>query len=224
VDEVTTALEADSLYRFYHAGDDETLALRGVSLAVAPGEVVAVSGPSGSGKSTLLACLAGLDEPDGGSVRIAGERISRRPEAVRARIRGERVGILYQQANLIGHLSVEDNVALAQALGATSSNGDWRSQVLDDCGLTHRASARPSQLSGGELARAGLAVALANRPDVILADEPTGELDETTAGRVLAMLRERADAGAAVLVVSHDEAVTAMADREIHLRDGQVDA
>jgi len=220
---VTTALEADSLYRFYHAGDDETLALRGVSLGVDPGEVVAVSGPSGSGKSTLLACLAGLDEPDGGSVRIAGERISRRPEAVRARIRGERVGILYQQANLIGHLSIDDNVALAQALAATSGNGAWRSQVLEDCGLTQRASARPSQLSGGELARAGLAVALANRPDVILADEPTGELDETTAGRVLAMLRERADAGAAVLVVSHDEAVTAMADREIHLRDGQVE-
>jgi putative ABC transport system ATP-binding protein len=214
-------LQADSLYRFFHAGDDETLALRGVSLSAAAGELVAITGPSGSGKSTLLACLAGLDEPDGGQVRVAGERLSRRPEEERARMRARSIGVLYQSANLVGHLSVTDNVALAQRLGG-SVDAAWREEVLERCGITRRAHARASQLSGGELARAGLAVALANDPPVILADEPTGELDEATAERVLALLRSRADAGAAVLIVTHAPAVAAAADYEIRLRDGVV--
>src|SRR4051794_41583161 len=117
---MTAVLEAKSLYRFFHAGDDETLALQGVSLSVARGEVVAVTGPSGSGKSTLLNVLAGLDEPDGGQVRVDGERLSRLPEEVRARLRADRIGLVYQTANLIGHLSVSDNVALAQRLSATA--------------------------------------------------------------------------------------------------------
>jgi putative ABC transport system ATP-binding protein len=214
-------LQAESLYRFFHAGDDETLALRGVSVSVPAGELVAITGPSGSGKSTLLSCLAGLDEPDGGQVRVAGERLSRRPEEERARMRARSIGVLYQSANLVGHLSVTDNVALAQRLGG-SVDAAWREEVLESCGITRRAHARASQLSGGELARAGLAVALANDPPVILADEPTGELDEATAERVLALLRSRADAGAAVLVVTHAPAVAAAADREISLRDGVV--
>jgi putative ABC transport system ATP-binding protein len=193
---MSTVLEARNLYRFFHAGDDETLALQGVSLAVDPGELVAVTGPSGSGKSTLLACLAGLDEPDGGSVSVDGTRISRRPEEERARIRGARIGMLFQQANLVGHLSVAANVDLAQRVGDRASSASWRNQVLDRCGIAHRASARPSQLSGGELARAGLAVALANDPPVILADEPTGELDGVSAARILDLLRERAAGGA----------------------------
>ena len=188
---MSAVLEARSLYRFFHAGDDETLALQGVSLAVEPGELVAVTGPSGSGKSTLLSCLAGLDEPDGGSVSVDGTRISRRSEEERARIRGARIGMLFQQANLVGHLSVADNVKLAQRIGDGSANADWRENVLARCGIEHRAAARPSQLSGGELARAGLAVALANNPAVILADEPTGELDSVTAARVLELLRAR---------------------------------
>jgi putative ABC transport system ATP-binding protein len=218
---MTGVLEAESLYRFFHAGDDETLALQGVSLAVAGGGVVAVTGPSGSGKSTLLACLAGLDEPDGGMVRVAGERLSRRSEEERAKVRAERIGVLYQQANLVGHLSVDANVKLAQRLAGTT-DADWRAEVLDRCGIAHRAHARPSQLSGGELARAGLAVALANDPAVILADEPTGELDEVTAARILKLLRERAAAGAAVLIVTHSRAVADAADREIQLLDGRV--
>src|SRR3954471_20042965 len=117
-------LQAESLYRFFHAGDDETLALQGVSLAVEAGEMVAITGPSGSRKSTLLSCLAGLDEPDGGMVRIAGERLSRRPEEDRARVRADGIGVLYQQANLVGHLSVRDNVALARRLGAGGKTGD----------------------------------------------------------------------------------------------------
>ncbi len=222
---MSAPLRADSLYRFYHAGDDETLALQGVSLAVKAGEVVAVTGPSGSGKSTLLACLAGLDDPDGGMVTVDGERMSRRPEEERAALRARGLGMLYQHANLVGHLSVRDNVALAQRLGDVRARArdDWRREVLERCGIAARREARPSQLSGGELARAGLAVALANDPPVLLADEPTGELDEVTARRVLALLRDRADAGAAVLIVTHDRRVAAAADREIRLRDGRID-
>jgi len=219
---MSAALEAESLYRFYHAGDDETLALQGVSLAVAAGEVVAVTGPSGSGKSTLLACLAGLDEPDGGMVRIDGRRLSRRPEEERARLRAQGIGMLYQQANLIGHLSVDDNVALAQRLGGDGAPAARRNELLERCGLTTRAHARPSELSGGELARAGLAVALANGPRVLLADEPTGELDEATARRILDLLHDRAADGAAVLIVTHAAEVAAAAQREIRLRDGRV--
>lgn len=221
---MTAVLGAASLYRFFHAGDEETLALQGVSIEAQAGEVIAVTGPSGSGKSTLLACLAGLDEPDGGMVRIGGERLSRRPEEDRARTRARLIGMLFQQANLVGHLSVEDNVALAQRLGGNATRSDWRSQVLERCGIAERSHARPGQLSGGELARAGLAVALANDPPVILADEPTGELDVMTAARVLDLLRERAGEGAAVLVVTHSADVAAAADREVRLRDGRVEA
>jgi putative ABC transport system ATP-binding protein len=221
---VTALLEARSLYRFFHAGDEETLALQGVSLEVAAGEVVAVAGPSGSGKSTLLACLAGLDEPDGGMVRVDGRRLSRRPEEERARARAHAIGVLYQQANLVGHLSVEDNVALAQRLAGERTPAGWRSELLERCGLTARARARPSQLSGGELARAGLAVALANDPKVLLADEPTGELDDVTARRVLDLLHARAAEGAAVLIVTHARDVAAISHREIHLRDGRVES
>ena len=221
---MSALLQADRLYRFYHAGDDETLALQGVSLALRAGEVVAVTGPSGSGKSTLLACLAGLDEPDGGMVTLGGERLSRRPEEQRAALRARKLGVLYQHGNLVGHLSVAANVALAQRLGDAATGEAWRSSLLERCAIAARAAARPSQLSGGELARAGLAVALANDPPVLLADEPTGELDEVTSRRVLALLRARADAGASVLIVTHDPHVAAAADREIRLRDGRIDA
>lgn len=218
---MSAMLEARSLYRFFHAGDDETLALRGVSLSAGAGELVAITGPSGSGKSTLLSCLAGLDEPDGGEVRLDGVRLTRRPEAERARMRGERIGVLFQQANLVGHLTVGANVGLAQRL---TGRRPAAAPILEQCGIAHRAAARPGQLSGGELARAGLAVALANEPAVLLADEPTGELDEATAARVLDLLRARAAEGAAVLVVTHSPAVAAAADREIALRDGTVAA
>jgi putative ABC transport system ATP-binding protein len=221
---MTPVLEARSLYRFFHAGDDETLALQGVSLEIEAGEVIAVTGPSGSGKSTLLACLAGLDEPDGGQVRVGGERITRRPEEERARLRAERIGILYQQANLVGHLSVEDNVALAQRLGTDIDGAASRDDLLGRCGIAHRAGAWPAQLSGGELARAGLAVALANDPVVLLADEPTGELDSLTAAKVTDLLSERAAAGTAVLIATHSRELASAAARVVPLRDGRVEA
>ncbi|MEA2496121.1 MAG: putative transport system ATP-binding protein [Thermoleophilaceae bacterium] len=220
---MTPLLDADSLYRFFHAGDDETLALKGVSLSVEAGEVVAVTGPSGSGKSTLLSCLAGLDEPDGGMVRIDGQRLSRRPEEERAELRARALGMLYQQANLVGHLTVDANVRLAQALAGGREHPS-RADLLAQCGIDHRAHSHPSQLSGGELARAGLAVALANDPPVLLADEPTGELDEATAERILGLLHDRAAQGAAIVIVTHNPHVAAAADREIRLRDGRVDA
>ncbi|MDX6649317.1 MAG: putative transport system ATP-binding protein [Solirubrobacteraceae bacterium] len=220
---MSAPLEAESLYRFFHAGDDETLALQGVSLRVDRGEVVSVTGPSGSGKSTLLSCLAGLDEPDGGMVRVDGERLTRRTEEERARLRGRAIGVLFQQSNLVNHLSVTDNFAVAQRLGGRTTDAAWRTEVLERCGISARAHARPAQLSGGELARAGLAVALANDPSVVLADEPTAEVDQDTATRVLELLRERASAGAAVLVVTHSPAVSRVADREIALRDGRVE-
>ncbi|HKQ02371.1 MAG TPA: ATP-binding cassette domain-containing protein, partial [Actinomycetes bacterium] len=200
------ALDASSLYRFFHAGEEETLALQGVSLSVGGGEVVAVVGPSGSGKSTLLACLAGLDEPDGGRVLIEGERLSRRPEPERAALRARRIGVLFQSGNLLDHLTVAENVELAQRI-AGPSNLAGAAALLESLGLARRAHARPAELSGGETARAGLAVALANDPAVVLADEPTGELDSASEARVLDLLWARAAAGGAVVVASHSPAV-----------------
>jgi putative ABC transport system ATP-binding protein len=216
---VSAVLEAHDLYRFFHAGDDETLALRGVSLRVDTGEVVAVTGPSGSGKSTLLACLAGLDEPDGGTVRIEDQMMSRRPEVERARLRARRVGVLFQSANLIEHLHVVDNVLLVQRLVGRSDRRA-AAALLESLGLADRTRAYPSELSGGEASRAGLAVALANDPTVILADEPTGELDAANADRVGRLLRDRAAAGAAVVIVTHNPTVAANADRRVTLVDG----
>lgn len=215
-----SGLEAKDLYRFFRSGEEETLALRGVSLAVAPGEILAVTGPSGSGKSTLLACLTGLDEPDGGSVFVSGTRMSHRSEAERAALRARHIGVLFQSANLIGHLTIAQNVRLVQRIASTDATptGD----ILDRVGLGHRASSLPSQLSGGEAARAGLAVALANNPAVLLADEPTGELDGGTERRLLDLLRSHADRGCAVLVVTHSSDVVARADRIIGLSDGRV--
>ena len=214
-----TALEARSVYRFFRGGGQETLALQGVSLEVAAGELVVVAGPSGSGKSTLLACLAGLDEPDGGTVRVAGEALSGRPETVRTALRARHIGLLLQSANLIEHLSVEQNLALVQHLVDRAVRAN-RGVLLAAVGLAGRPGAYPSQLSGGEAARAGLAVALANEPAVLLADEPTGELDSTTETQVLDLLRGTAERGTAVLVASHSPAVAAAADRVLHLVDG----
>lgn len=222
-DPVTTAplLSARELYRFFHAGDDETFALRGVSLDVHAREMVAVVGPSGSGKSTLLACLAGLDEPDGGHVTVAGERITRRQEATRAALRARWIGMLLQTNNFLNHLSVAQNIHAAQSL-VTDGARRSASSLLADVGLSDRATARPSTLSGGEAARAALAVALANDPPVLLADEPTGEVDRQAQSRVLDLLRQRAASGKAVLVVTHSRDVADAADRILHMVDGQV--
>ena len=214
-------IEADRLFRFFHVGEEETLALRGVTLAVQPGELMAVTGPSGSGKSTLLACLAGLDEPDGGTVKVAGQVMSRRSEPERAALRARAIGMVFQSTNLFEHLTLDRNLALSQSL-AGRPDRDRRAALLAELGLDRRARAFPSELSGGEAARAGLAVALVNDPAVVLADEPTGEVDASTEARVLTVLRERAAAGGAVIVVTHSRTVSAEADRVVGLLDGEV--
>ncbi|MYT24359.1 ATP-binding cassette domain-containing protein [Streptomyces sp. SID7760] len=218
-------LSARELYRFYRSGAEETLALRGVSLEVERGETLAVIGPSGSGKSTLLACLAGLDEPDGGYVYVGGERVSHRPEAERARVRAQRIGVLLQSGNLLPHLDLGTNILLARS-AARSSRTPPRppgvDELLDDVGLGTRRRALPRELAGGERARAGLAVALANAPDVLLADEPTGELDGRTEQRILDLIRSHARAGTGVLLVTHSRQAVRIADRIITLHDGRI--
>jgi putative ABC transport system ATP-binding protein len=214
-------LAAFDIYRFFHTRESETLALRGVSLRLNEGELVALVGPSGSGKSTLLACLAGLDEPDGGYVELLGERLTRRTEAERARRRGANIGILMQSGNLFPSLSVAENMRLAMFV-AGKIESDRAKELLAEVGLANRVDARPGQLSGGELARAGLAVALAPAPPILLADEPTGEVDAVTERSILSILNEQCRAGVAVLVATHSRALAAHADRIIHLRDGRV--
>jgi putative ABC transport system ATP-binding protein len=214
-------LAAESLYRFFHAGDEEVLALRGVSVAAAAGEMVVVRGPSGSGKSTLLHCLAGLDEPDGGTVHVAGERITRRPERERAALRARLIGVLFQSWNLLGHLSVEDNVRLAQRLAGRDAPVRRRA-LLDDLGLHRRARAMPAELSGGEAVRAGLATALANDPAVLIADEPTAEVDRAAELLVLEVLGAELGGGRAVVVTTHSDSVAGAATRVVELFDGRV--
>jgi putative ABC transport system ATP-binding protein len=218
---VAPVIRARELYRFYHVGDDETLALRGVSVDVNAGEIVVVAGPSGSGKSTLLGCLAGLDEPDGGFVFINGERLTRRDERARTAMRARLIGILLQYGNLFDHLTVEQNVRLKMRLAGQHDNARIR-EVLEYVGISERRHAYPPQLSGGEASRAGLAVALAPKPPVLLADEPTGEVDSATEERILALFEEHRKNGGATLIVSHSDAIAKRANRIVRLQDGKV--
>ena len=218
--EPAIAVEAHDLYRFFHASEDETLALRGVSLTVGFGEFVAITGPSGSGKSTLLSCLGGLDEPDGGWVAVGGERLTRRSERERSRLRARLVGTLQQTGNLLEQFTVAGNIALAMALRGRPSQAVIR-DLLESVGLSGRRDALPSQLSGGERARAGLAVALANEPVVLLADEPTGEVDAATEARLLDLFVQRGERGGATVVVTHSPSVAAAASRVVRMTDGR---
>jgi putative ABC transport system ATP-binding protein len=214
-------LEAIDLYRFYHLGEEETLALRGVSIQVHPGELVAVMGPSGSGKSTLLACLAGLDVPDGGHVELLGQKISRISETERSAIRAAQMGMLLQSGNLFSHLTVADNIRLQMRL-AGKFDPEYLSRLLQVVGLEHRADSNSSQLSGGEAVRAGLAVALSTNPPILLADEPTGEVDAKTEQQILHLFDERRIQGGATLVVTHSDELARYADRIIRLEDGRI--
>jgi putative ABC transport system ATP-binding protein len=216
-------VEARELYRFFHAGDDEVLALRGVSLAARAGELVAVLGPSGSGKSTLLGCLSGLEEPDGGSVRIGGTVMSRRPGSERAELRARHIGIVLQTGNLIEHLKLSANLKVAHKLARGRDRPDVEG-ALSRVGLAGRAAAYPAQLSGGEAVRAGLAVAMINRPPLVIADEPTAEVDRATEDRLLALLRAEADRGTALIVATHSPNVAGAADRVLTMVDGRISA
>jgi putative ABC transport system ATP-binding protein len=216
------SLVARELYRFFHTGEDETFALRGVSLCLLPGEFVALMGPSGSGKSTLLSCLTGLDEPDGGNVIVGGTRLTRRSESARARIRATNFGILLQSGNLFPHLSVEQNVRFQMRLAGKTDDARVR-QLVEMVGLWHRAHAFATQLSGGETARAGLAVALAANPPILVADEPTAEVDADTESRLIDHFETRRHAGLTTLLATHSNALARRADRIIRLHDGRVE-
>ena len=215
-------LVADDLFRFFHPGDTEVRALRGASLRLARGETVALQGPSGSGKSTLLACIAGLDEPDGGTVTIDGQRMTRRAEAVRSALRAASIGYLAQSGNLFAHLSVAENIALQMDLSGIGRTSAKIMELLALVGLSHRANALPETLSGGEATRAGLAVALATDPPLLLADEPTAEVDLETETRILDVLEQRRLKGGAALIATHSQSLALRATRVLAIADGRI--
>lgn len=214
-------LEARGLHRFYRRGGNEVAALLDVSLVCEPGETVAVTGPSGSGKSTLLGLLAGLEDPDGGAVHVAGERLSHQRPAVSAALRARYVGVLTQANGLFGHLTVRQNVGFAAAL--RRGDGPSPDELLEGLGLRAVRNALPRTLSGGETARAGLAVALAGGPAVLLADEPTAEVSRAEERDVLALLSQWRPQSGATVIVTHSSSVASHADRVLHLVDGRLD-
>ena len=214
-------LEARELYRFYHSGDEEVKALRGVDVSIEPGEMVAFIGPSGSGKSTLFMCLAGLDEPDGGEVFVLGERMTRREEKFKTELRSRAMGIMLQTNNLFAHLNVTQNVDLAQSVFGDSDK-DWAKAIVERLGIAARANALPAELSGGERARAALAVALARKPKILVLDEPTGEVDANAEAVILDVLHEHCMAGGTVVVATHNEALAKKANRVLPIKDGKL--
>ena len=214
-------LEAKELYRFFHTGDEETKALRGVDFTLSRGELVALMGPSGSGKSTLLSCLAGIDEPDGGMVHAMTVPLSRRAEAEKTRLRATYFGTMLQKNNLVSHLTVLENICLAQSV-LSAPDTPPAEAILSRLGLAQRAESLPAQLSGGERARAGLAVAIANAPPILLLDEPTGEVDAATEKDILSALEQLAREGAGIVMATHNAAVAKAAHRILSMRDGRL--
>jgi putative ABC transport system ATP-binding protein len=213
---------ARDVTRRYGEGDTAVDALRGVSVDIAPARATAVMGPSGSGKSTLLNLLAGLDDPDGGAVAVAGEPLSHRPPPAQARVRGRLIGILTQTSGLVEHLDVRGNLRLAASFRPRTPSPADLDGLLDAVRLGDHRSARPSTLSGGETARANLAVALAGGPRLLLADEPTAEVSAAEETMLLRLLRALLPPDGATLLVTHSPAVADAADRVLHLVDGKV--
>ena len=216
-------IELRGLTRQLPSGDRLLTILDGVDLAIAAGEMVAVLGPSGSGKSTLLALMAGLDQPTSGEVLLDGEPLSGLSEDRLALLRRRKIGFVFQSFQLLGHLTALDNVALPLELLGRPAPRHRAAELLARVGLAERGHHYPVQLSGGEQQRVALARAFAARPPLLLADEPTGNLDRTTGERVLAVLRELHDEGGTTSVlVTHDPDVAGLADRRVYLRDGRV--
>lgn len=223
-----TALDAPVLaikdvFKIYHEGQVETVALRGVSLAVEAGELVAIVGPSGSGKSTLLNLIGGLDTPSAGQVWIGEQNIGALPEAERARLRRQQLGFVFQDYNLLPFMTAAENIVLALYFAGTRHASLTAAELLSEVGLADRLDHRPAALSGGEQQRVAIACALANQPAVLLADEPTGELDSHTAQAIMELLVAiNRSHGMTVILVTHDPAVAAYAQRIIHMRDGEI--
>jgi len=214
-------VEARGLVRTFGRGRAARRVLDGAGLDVAAGELVAVVGRSGSGKSTLLHLIGGLDRPEAGTIVVDGERVDGRPERELARVRARKVGFVFQFFHLVPELSGAENVALAARLPDAAPGAERRGlALLDRLGLDGAAGRLPHELSGGEQQRIALARALVNDPAVVLADEPTGNLDPEAGAEVLRLLREVADDGRAVLLVTHEAAATAVADRVLTLEQG----
>jgi putative ABC transport system ATP-binding protein len=218
-----TVARLRDVFKIYREGSTETVALRGADVTLPRGVVTSLVGPSGSGKSTLLSLLAGLSLPSAGQVLFGETDISRLDESARARLRAERIGIVFQSGNLIPFLTALENVKLAERIAGRPRNESRARELLSEVGLGKRLEHRPRQLSGGEAQRVSIAVALANEPELLLADELTGELDSATAARVMQVLRgiwERRHL--TILVVTHNPDVAAQADQRLKLLDGVV--
>jgi putative ABC transport system ATP-binding protein len=218
-----TVVSAVDVTKRYGEGSTAVDALRGVSIDVQSGELVAVMGPSGSGKSTLMHILAGLDKPTSGSVTVAGTEITDLADAKLTRLRRAHIGFVFQFFNLLPMLSAEDNVVLPLSIAGEKPDAAWLDDLLEQTGLTDRRTHRPSELSGGQQQRVALARALVTRPTILFADEPTGNLDSKTGGEILELLRRSVDAyGQTTVMVTHEPRAAAIADRVLFLADGLI--
>jgi putative ABC transport system ATP-binding protein len=217
------AAQAIDLVKTYGSGDTAVRALDGVSVDFPVGQLTAVMGPSGSGKSTLLHCMAGLDGVDGGRVRIGDTDITTLREADLTRLRRDRIGFVFQAFNLLPMLTAAENIELPLRLAGREPDRRWLDTVIDAVGLRPRLGHRPAELSGGQQQRVAGARALAGRPDVIFADEPTGNLDSRSGGELLAFLRSSVrELGQTIVMVTHDPVAAGYADRVLFLADGRI--
>jgi putative ABC transport system ATP-binding protein len=214
---------ATDLTRRYGAGETAVDALRGVSLEVQSGELVAVMGPSGSGKSTLMHILAGLDKPSTGDVAIAGTHIAKLSDTELTKLRRRRIGFVFQFFNLLPMLTAEENVVLPLSIAGEKADPVWLADLLAKTGLRDRKSHRPAELSGGQQQRVAIARALISKPAIVFADEPTGNLDSKTSGEILDLMRDSVDSyGQTTVMVTHDSRAAAIADRVLFLADGLI--
>jgi ABC-type lipoprotein export system ATPase subunit len=219
-----SVVTAHGLVKTYGRGRAARRVLDGAGLEVRAGELVAVVGRSGSGKSTLLHLLGGLDRPEAGTITVAGERVDGRRERELTQLRRKRIGFVFQFFHLVPELTGEENVLLPARLPGTRNGAVARGrELIARLGLEEAAKRLPHELSGGEQQRLAVARALVHDPAVVLADEPTGNLDAEAGAIVLGLLRAASDAGRAVVLVTHDEAATAQADRVLHLEDGRLE-
>jgi putative ABC transport system ATP-binding protein len=217
------AARADEVWKVYGAGENQVVALRGVSASFARGRFTAIMGPSGSGKSTLMHCLAGLDTVTRGTVHIGGTEVTKLPDRQLTRLRRDRVGFIFQQFNLLPTLTAAENIRLPLDIAGRKPDKTWWDIVIDTVGLRDRLSHRPSQLSGGQQQRVACARALMSRPDVIFADEPTGNLDSRSGAEVLGFLRASVrEHNQTIVMVTHDPVAASYTDRVLFLADGAV--
>jgi putative ABC transport system ATP-binding protein len=221
--QTTSVVSARNLVRRYGQGDAAVDALRGVSVDIDEGRLTAVMGPSGSGKSTLMHILAGLDKPTSGEVYVAGVDVTSLSDDELTRLRRDHIGFIFQFFNLLPMLTAAENIALPLKLAGGRPDPEWLDELVATVGLGDRLSHRPSELSGGQQQRVAVARALVSRPSVMFADEPTGNLDSTTSGEILGLLRDSVDTlGQTTVMVTHDAHAAAIADRVLFLADGQI--